>query len=108
MFQDWKSKIKDNPQLSPHLLWDIDKSKFDWGKMKLFIVQRVIERGDVDDFYAILQVYGGHEGVRKIAKKITTVLDPRDEALMRTLFNLKKTDLECYKRKQSMKKHWLS
>ena len=108
MFQDWKSKIKDNPQISPHLLWDIDKSKFDWEKMKLFIVQRVIERGDVDDFYAIHQVYGGPKGVRKIAKKITAVLDPRDEALMRTLFNLKKKDLKCYKHKRLKRKHWLS
>jgi len=104
MFQDWKSKIKDSPQISPHLLWDIDKSKFDWDKMKLFIVQRVIERGDVDDFYAILQVYGGPEGVREIVKKLPAFYDPRDEALARVLFNLKKKDLECYKRLRLRKK----
>jgi len=108
MFQDWKTKIKDNPQISQHLMWDIDKSQFDWDKMKLFIVQRVIERGDIDDFYAILQVYGGIEGVREIAKNITAVLDPRDEALMRTLFNLKKNELECYKPRPLKRKHWLS
>jgi len=99
MFQDWKSKIKDKPQISPHLLWDIDKSKIDWDIMKFFIVQRVIERGDKDDFYAIFQLYGGPEGVREIVKK-TVFYDPRDEALARTLFNLNKKDLECYKHKQ--------
>ena len=98
MFQDWKTKIKDNPQVSPHLLWDIDKSKFDWDKMKFFIVQRVIERGDEDDFYAIFQVYGGLEGVREIVKKLPAFYDPRDEALARVLFDLEKEDLECYER----------
>ena len=103
MFQDWKTKIKDNPRISPRLLWDIDKSKFDWKKMKVFIVERVIERGTVDDFYAICQVYGGPKGVREIVKK-ASFYDPKDEALARVLFDLKKKDLECYKRKQLRKK----
>ena len=68
MFHDWKTKIRDNPQISPHLLWDVDKTKIDYQKMKLFIVERVIERGDI-------------------------------------LFNLKKTEMECYKRRQLRKKH---
>ena len=98
MFQDWKTKIKDNPQVSLHLLWDVDKSQIDWDKMKYFVVQRVIERGDVDDFYAIFRLYGGPEGVREIVKKLPAFYDPRDEALARVLFDLKKKDLECYKR----------
>jgi len=104
MFQDWKEQIKNNPQVSPHLLWDVDKSKIDWEAMKVFIVERVIERGDENDFYAIFQLYGGLEGVREIVKK-TNFADPRDEALARTLFNLKIKDLECYKRKPLRKKH---
>jgi len=105
MFQDWKTKIKDNPQVSLHLLWDVDKSKIDWDKMKNFVVQRVIERGDVDDFYAIFRLYGGPEGVREIVKKLPAFYDPRDEALARVLFDLKKKDLECYKRIRLRKKH---
>jgi hypothetical protein len=104
MFKDWKTKIKDNPQISPHLLWDIDKSKFDWDKMKYFIVQRIIERGDEDDFYTMFQVYGGPEGVREIVKKLPAFYDPRDEAFARVLFDLKKRDLECYKRLQLRRK----
>ena len=29
MFQDWKTKIKDNPQVSAHLLWDVNLAKVD-------------------------------------------------------------------------------
>jgi len=104
MFQDWKTKIKENPQIPSHLLWDVDKSKIDLEKMKSFIVQRVIERGDRDDFYTIFQLYGGLEGVREIVKKNADFYDPRDEALAKVLFDLKKEDFECYKRKQLKKK----
>jgi len=104
MFQDWKERIKNNPQVSPHLLWDVDNSKIDWEAMKVFIVERVIERGDENDFYAIFRMYGGPEGVREIVKK-TTFTDPRDEAMARALFNLKISDLECYERRRLRKKH---
>ena len=104
MFQDWRSKIKDNPQIPSHLLWDVNQSKIDFEKMKSFIVKRVIERGDKDDFYTIFQLYGGPEGVREIVKKLSSFYDPRDEALARVLFNLKKKDLECYKRMRLRKK----
>ena len=104
MFHDWKTKIRDNPQISPHLLWDVDKTKIDYQKMKLFIVERVIERGSKDDFYAIFQLYGGPEGVREIVKK-ANFYDPRDEAMARVLFDLKKTEMECYKRRRLRKKH---
>ena len=103
MFQDWKTKIKDNPQVSPHLLWDVNLAKVDYQKMKTYIVERVIERGSEDDFYAIFQLYGGPEGVREIVRKGCDFYDPRDEALARVLFDLKKEDLECYKRRQLRK-----
>ena len=104
MFQDWRTKIRDNPQISPHLLWDVDRSKIDLERMKVFIVERVIERGNKEDFYTIFQLYGGMEGVREIVKK-ASFYDPRDEALARVLFDLKKEDLECYKRLRLRKKH---
>ena len=104
MFHDWKEKFTENPQIRPHLLWDVNLAKVDYQKMKVFIVERVIERGDEDDFYTIFQLYGGPEGVREIVKK-ANFYDPRDETLARVLFDLKKKDLECYKRKRLRKKH---
>ena len=35
-----------------------DMSRFDWEKMRTLVVQRVIERGRKDDFFAILNRYG--------------------------------------------------
>jgi hypothetical protein len=103
MFQDWKRKIKNNPRVSPSLLWDVDTSKMsaeDWQEMKLLVVQRVIERGDENDFYAIFKLYGGPKGVREIIKQIRSCFSPKDEAFVMTVFNLKKEDLICYERKR--------
>jgi hypothetical protein len=93
MFEDWKEKIKDNPQVFKGLLWDVDTSKMtdkDWQWMKLFVVTRVVQYGKENDYYAIFKLYGGIDGVREVIKQIRTVLDPKDEAFVRTVFNLKK------------------
>jgi hypothetical protein len=103
MFNDWKEKIQDNPQIFKGLLWDVNTSNMtdeDWQAMKLLVVQRVIERGDENDFYAIFKLYGGPEGVREIIKQIRAVLDPVDENFIRVIFDLKKEDLICYERKR--------
>ena len=77
----------------------------DWQWMKLFVVTRVIEFGKENDYYAIFKLYGGPDGVRNIIKQMRKVLDPKDEAFVRTVFNLKKEDLICYERKQLREAH---
>jgi len=108
MFKDWEQRIKDNPQVSKFLLWDIDMSNLtdeDMQKMKVFVVHRVVELGDENDFYAIFRLYGGFEGVREAVKQIPAVLHPRNESFVRLVFDLKKEDLICYERKRLRELH---
>ena len=108
MFEDWKQRIKNNPQVSKFLLWDIDTSNLsdeDMQRMKVFVVHRVVELGDENDFYAILRLYGGFEGVREAIKQIPAVLHPRNESFVRLVFNIKKEDLICYERKRLREQH---
>ncbi|MDR0834253.1 MAG: hypothetical protein LBN93_08750 [Candidatus Symbiothrix sp.] len=109
MFQDWKKKIKDNPQaVSKQLLWDVDYDTFDFQKGRRLVVRRVIERGWENDYYAAFNLYGGPKGVREIIKEIPGQLHPKDETFVRTVFNLKKEDLQCYTKKQLKAKHLTS
>lgn len=110
MFQDWKEVIKKRSDLSVsrHLLWEYDMSRFDWQDMCATVVQRVIERGRMDDFYAIFKLYGGKAGVRKIIKEIPHFSNPRDLSFVMIVFNLKKEDLKCYTRKLSREKFFNS
>jgi hypothetical protein len=88
------------------LLWEYDTDKVDYESMKLIIVQRVIERGRTDDFYAILNRYGLDE-VRNTIKKIP-YLNDKDITFVCTVFNIEKTELKCYSKKQSINQHWNS
>jgi hypothetical protein len=103
-FDDWQTneKYKD-AQISTSLLWEYDLSDFDWNDMSVLVVQRVIERGWPEDFYAAIRKYGGMENMRQIIKKIP-VLSPRDINFVCTFFNLKKENLKCYTRIQSREK----
>jgi len=100
MWTDWEKKIDPNATIPPHLLWDMDLKNFDWQKGKSIVVERVIERGRMEDFYTLFQMYGGLKGVRKIAKKIRHFRWERDADFTCMVFDIKKEDMECYKRKQ--------
>ncbi|MDR0429903.1 MAG: hypothetical protein LBH58_05425 [Tannerellaceae bacterium] len=97
MFEDWKEKNIGN--ISKSLLWEYDITNFDWENMKTVVMQRVIERGWMNDFYAAIKLYGGIDNVREIIKDIP-VLSAKDMNFVCTIFDLKKEELKCYTRKQ--------
>ena len=103
-FKDYKTKS--NTQIRESLLWEYRKDDVDYGKMKSIIVQRVIERGRIDDFYAILNIYGLNE--IKIIIKNLPYLNDKDIAFVCAVFDLRKEELKCYIKKQLQKQHWNS
>ncbi|MFT4223414.1 MAG: hypothetical protein QM631_10695 [Dysgonomonas sp.] len=73
--------------------------------MHALVVERVIERGWDEDFYALFALYGGIDGVRQIIRDEVLILSDKDIAFVCTAFNLKKEELKCYIRKQSRQAH---
>lgn len=98
IFDEYKT-YTGNSSISPSLLWEYDLSHFDWRKSRKIVVQRVIERGWLKDFYAAFNLYGGIEGFREIIKEVPN-LSPMDMNFVCIVFNLKKEELKCYTRKQ--------
>ena len=88
------------------MLWEFDLEKFDWQQMRNEVVQRVLERGRMDDFYAILNLYGV-EGVKEALREIPYMND-KDMNFACIAFDLRKEELKCYTKKQSMPLHWNS
>jgi len=105
MWTDWEKKVKPDAKIPSYLLWDMDLTKFDWEKGKDIVVERVIERGRMDDFYTLFQMYGGVEGVREIAKTIRHFRWERDLYFTRMVFDIKKEDMECYRRQRLREAH---
>lgn len=91
-------------RLRPTLFWEYDLAYFDWERMRPLVVQHVIERGRMDDFYAMLNMYGV-EGVKESIRDIP-YMNPKDMSFVCTVFELKKEELKCYIRQQSRQQHW--
>lgn len=108
-FDDWKTneKYKDS-QIFPTLLWEYDLKKFDFNKNRSLVVERVIERGTLKDFYAAIRFYGGLENFIKIIQNEVMNLSEFDINFVCSTFHLKKEELKCYTRKQLRKTLFLS
>lgn len=97
MWSDWKEQIKHHPKVKAGLLWEYDLSDFDWQYMRALVVERVIQRGWDEDYYAIFALYGGLDGVRQIVRDEVLNLSNKEMAFVCAVFNLKKEELKCYK-----------
>ena len=100
MWSDWKEKKNLTSSIPKRILWDVDWKTFDMQKNKKIVVQRVIEYGLPEDYYTLFNLYGGVSGVRKIIKEIPYLRYPQDISFVCMAFNIKKENLECYKRQQ--------
>jgi hypothetical protein len=45
------------PSIRKHLLWDFDITTFNFTQGAYLVIERVIERGNLDDWRAIIQFY---------------------------------------------------
>jgi len=99
-------KFHQKAQIRKTLLWEYDLGHLNWQDMRVIVVQRVIERGRINDFYALLNLYG-LKGVKDAIKQIR-YLNPKDLSFVCSVFNLKKEDLQCFAKQQSTIQHWNS
>ncbi|MHB1922334.1 MAG: DUF6922 domain-containing protein [Chitinophagaceae bacterium] len=86
------------------ILWEYDLSKFDYQDMRNLVVQRVIERGWPDDWYAILNMYG-EDGVKTAIREIP-YLNDKDMNFVSKAFEIPLSEMKCYIRKQLHQAHW--
>ena len=106
MWSDWKKKKNPSSSIPRRLLWDVDWNNFDVQKCRAFVAERVVERGNIEDFYTMFSLYGGIRKVRDIYKNEVYHLTPRSLAFICMAFNLKKEEMKCYIRRRSQTIPW--
>ena len=106
MWTDWKKKVKPDAIIPKRLFWDVDWNSFDMQKSRAFVAERVVERGDLEDFYTMFSLYGGVKAVRDIYKNEVYSLSPRALAFICLTFDLKKEKMKCYIRRRSKEIPW--
>ena len=85
--------------LSKSLFWDVNFEEIDSQNHSLFITERVLTRGTLDDFRAVKNYYG-IEKLKSIIVKIKN-LDERTLSFCSAYFSIPKTKFRCYNFKQS-------
>lgn len=86
------------PILHPRLFWDVNFHKIDYHAKASFVVERVFERGDVEDIRQVRRFYGEE----KIISILTSAKWMRADifVFVKNLFDLKPEQFRCYTQQQ--------
>ncbi len=103
-FKEWDTH--QDAKLNMALLWEYDVAQIDYDAMRNVIVQRVVERGRMEDWYFILNRYG-IEQVRETIKGIS-YLNKKDLRFVSHQFSIPLNEMKCCTKKQLVDQHWSS
>jgi hypothetical protein len=93
-------------QFTENLFWDTDVTTLDLNKFPAYIIQRVLEYGEMHDWRLINKIYGLPKIV-EVCKGLRT-LDPVCLSFICAISHTKKEDYRCYRTKQSAPTLWNS
>jgi len=85
---------KQQPVFNKRIFWDVNFEALDYDKKASFVIERVFERGDVDDIRQCRRYYGD-EIIRNSLLKARW-LSLSTICLACALFNNELTDYKCY------------
>ena len=89
---------KKEPVFQKRIFWDVNFEALDYDKKSSFVIERVFERGDVEDIRQCRRYYGDH----KITSVLTVAkwLSIQTIYLASAIFNNQLTDYKCYNTEQ--------
>ena len=91
-------------QLTPEIFWDVNISDMDDDLHRRFIIQRVLERGTLEDFRRTRDHYTLAVMVAEAQKM--RHLEPKALAFIACLGNVPEESFRCYTPPHSIQKHW--
>ena len=91
--------------LSKHLFWDIDPNLLEWERSKKTIIERVIERGSLEEWVCIVKIYT-LDGIVNTAKTFRS-MSPIDLNFIATISNTPKEEFRCYNTRLLTGQHWI-
>jgi hypothetical protein len=89
---------KQNPVFNKRIFWDVNFDALDYDNKSSFIIERVFERGDVDDIRQCRRYYGDE----KVAQALLNAkyLSLATTYLAAAVIDRPLTDFRCYKLRQ--------
>jgi len=99
------SENRNKPVFQKRIFWDVDFEHLDYDKRSSFIIERVFERGDVQDIRNCRRFYGD-ENIREVLVNAKW-LSLATVYLATAIFNNTLKDYRCFRQAQSSQGHWL-
>ena len=90
-------------RFSDQLFWDVDRVSVDMETHAPFVVRRVLEYGNLEDWNLLLSFFG-KESVVEVCKRLRS-LEPRALAFVCTVLDTPKEEFRCYNTRQSNPEH---
>lgn len=84
---------------SNYIFWDVDRDSIDFSEHASYVIQRVLEYGQINDWNALLDLYGLNRIV-SVSKQLRT-LEPKALSFISTISNTPKEQFRCYNIRQS-------
>jgi len=91
-------------KFSENLFWDVDGDDLDMDKHKEFIIERVLDYGNMNDWIVIKNYYS-LENLAFTAKNIRSLM-PKSLSFIAAMTDTQISDYRCYKLAQSNPPHW--
>ncbi len=88
------NEIKQKPVFNRRIFWDVDFDALDYNKRARFVIERVFERGDVDDIRQCRRYYG--DGLITDILLTAKYLPERRLYLASAVINKPINDFLCY------------
>jgi len=93
-------------EFTTNLFWDTDVSTLDVEKYPAYVIQRVLEYGEMQDWRLINKLYGLPKIV-EVCKELRS-LDPVCLSFICAISHTKKEEYRCYRTRQSTPTLWNS
>lgn len=91
-------------QFSPHLFWDTDKENINMNSHRAYIIKRVLEYGQLND-WKLIRTYYSLPVIVQVVKTLRE-LNPQALSYIAAISNTPIESFRCYTSKQSPHPHW--
>jgi hypothetical protein len=97
--------IKSSPQFDKRIFWDVNFDTLNYKRKAFFVIERIFERGDVQDIRSARRYYGDE----KIKSVLTNAkwLPLNTIYLAAAIFGNELADYRCFNIAQSNPGHWI-
>ena len=96
---------EDRPNLPKTLFWDTDYQSIDWNGKWQSVIERVLERGNLDNWFEIKRYYG-REKIKQAALNARW-LDETTLSFCSNYFHVPKEQFRCYTLKSLNPAPWI-